>query len=82
MATFLLLNLNGGEGNLEACFTICKRGMWTGLRKLEKGKRKIKGWLYGQDAEVMVWLALRVFRFAFVLFFLSLGFRRFLVVMW
>lgn len=51
MATFLLLNLNGGEGNLEACFTICKRGMWTGLRKLEKGKRKIKGWLYGQDAE-------------------------------
>lgn len=51
MATFLLLNLNGGEGNLEACFTICKRGMWTGLRNLEKGKRKIKGWLYGQDAE-------------------------------
>lgn len=36
----------------------------------------------GKMLRVMVWLALGVFCFAFVLFFLSLGFRRFLVVMW
>ena len=55
MTTLLHVDLNGKEGNLEPCFNECNRGIWTRLRKLEKGKRKkkTKGWtvVSGQDAE-------------------------------